>query len=153
MPTQHDWTSRHNHRTVADTVNKATRSRMMSGIHGKNTKPEVAVRKHLHSLGFRFRLHSRLLPGKPDIVLPRWRVAIQVHGCFWHQHPGCRFAYMPATNTAFWRAKLRGNVLRDERNERALAALGWRVFVIWECQIGDLDVLRDLTRDIRREME
>ena len=135
---------------MADIVSKATRSRMMAGIRGKNTKPEITVRSHLHGLGLRFRLHVRDLPGKPDIVLPRWRAIVQVHGCFWHQHTGCRFAYMPASNRTFWRTKLRGNFARDQRNNELLRLLGWRVFVVWECEVGDVAILRKLTRNIRR---
>jgi DNA mismatch endonuclease (patch repair protein) len=123
---------------------------MMSGIRGKNTKPEVIVRKYLHGLGFRFRLHSKTLPGKPDIVLPRWRTVVQVHGCFWHQHEGCRFAYMPTSNRQFWRTKLRGNAKRDRRTEKSLRDLGWRVFVVWECEVGNDVNLRRLARNIQR---
>lgn len=122
---------------MADIVDPRTRSRMMSGITGKNTRPEIAVRRFLHSRGFRFRLHSRHLPGRPDIVLPRYATIVQVHGCFWHQHPGCRFAYKPASNAAFWRQKLADTVRRDARSAAALEALGWQVLTIWECEVGD----------------
>ena len=135
---------------MADIVSKATRSRMMAGIRGKNTKPEVTVRSYLHGLGLRFRLHVLDLPGKPDIVLPRWRTVVQVHGCFWHQHPSCRFAYMPASNRNFWRTKLRSNFERDQRNNELLRQLGWRVFVMWECEVGDVAILHKLARNIRR---
>lgn len=134
---------------MADVVSKAVRSRMMSGIRGKNTKPEVEVRRFLHGRGLRFRLHDRTLPGRPDIVLPRWGTVVLVHGCFWHQHKGCRFAYMPASNTNFWREKLGGNVNRDRRNAAALRALGWRVLHVWECETKSDRKLESLARRIR----
>ena len=106
----------------------------MSGIRGKNTKPEIAVRKLLFARGFRYRLHYKRLPGTPDMVFPKHRVAVFVNGCFWPAH-GCRQSKMPATNTEFWAAKLGRNNKNDQRNEQALLALGWRVAVIWECSI------------------
>jgi DNA mismatch endonuclease (patch repair protein) len=135
---------------MADIVSKAVRSRMMSGIRGKDTKPEVQVRRFLHSRGLRFRLHDRTLPGRPDIVLPRWRTVVLVHGCFWHQHKGCRFAYMPASNASFWREKLGGNVKRDRRNVLALRALGWRVLHFWECETKSEHKLAQLEGRIRK---
>jgi DNA mismatch endonuclease, patch repair protein len=119
---------------MADIVDAPTRSRMMSGIKGKNTTPELIVRRYLHARGFRYRLHVRQLAGRPDLVLPRHRVAIEVRGCFWHRHPGCRFAYTPRSNREFWTQKLNRNVKRDARNLAALVAEGWRVLVIWECE-------------------
>lgn len=110
---------------------------MMSSIKGKNTVPEVLVRRFLHARGFRFRLHRRDLPGRPDLVLPRRRVAVLIHGCFWHGHSGCRYFRLPGTRTEFWSAKIAANVGRDARTERALAELGWRVFLVWECAIRD----------------
>ena len=118
---------------MTDVVSRETRSRMMSGIRGKNTRPELIVRKMLFAAGFRFRLHRRDLPGVPDIVLPGSRVAIFVHGCFWHCHRKCLYAKIPATRPDFWREKLEGNAFRDQRNVAALLALGWRVLVVWEC--------------------
>jgi DNA mismatch endonuclease (patch repair protein) len=106
---------------------------MMSGIRGKNTKPEHVVRKALFAAGFRFRLHRRDLPGVPDILLPGLRVAIFVHGCFWHRHRKCLYAKMPTTRSDFWREKLEGNESRDRKNVEALLAFGWRVLVVWEC--------------------
>lgn len=120
---------------MADIVDKATRSRMMAGIGGKNTKPEMMLRRALHAQGFRFRLHVASLPGKPDIVLPKHRAVILVHGCFWHRHPGCRFATTPATRPDFWSEKFRQNVLRDQRNQAALSNQGWRVATVWECDL------------------
>ena len=122
---------------MVDVVDKATRSRMMSGIRGRNTKPEVALRKALHRLSLRFRLHDHKLPGRPDIVLPKFGAVVQVHGCFWHHHPGCRFATSPGTNQAFWTAKFEANVRRDRETKAALLALGWRVAIVWECSIKD----------------
>ena len=105
----------------------------MSAIRGKNTKPERAVRGYLHARGFRYRLHRSDLPGKPDLVLPKYRLAIFVHGCFWHRHEGCFYATSPATRKNFWRDKLEGNAARDKRQQEALLQAGWRVLVIWEC--------------------
>nr|WP_196481882.1 very short patch repair endonuclease [Burkholderia vietnamiensis] len=119
-----------------DTVDPATRSRMMAGIRSTNTRPELTVRKFLHAQGFRFRLHHGALPGRPDIVLPKWRTAIFVHGCFWHRHPGCDKATTPSTNVEKWRAKFSDNVARDRKVRDALVNNGWKVIVIWECGIG-----------------
>src|SRR5437867_1040953 len=113
------------------------RSAMMARIGQKDTAPEIFVRKLLHRLGFRFRLHRRDLPGTPDIVLAGQRVALLVHGCFWHRHPGCRFAYIPKSRTDFWSAKFARNVARDREVLEKLRALGWRAHVIWECETGD----------------
>lgn len=118
-----------------DIVSKETRSRMMAGIRRGNTAPELAVRKFLHRHGFRYRLHHRKLPGTPDIVLPRYRLCIFIHGCFWHRHPGCKYASTPRTREAFWQAKFAQNIERDARNRNALLHLGWRVFELWECGI------------------
>jgi DNA mismatch endonuclease (patch repair protein) len=118
-----------------DVVDATTRSRMMSGIRSKDTKPEMIVRRYLHSRGFRFRLHARNLPGSPDLVLPKHKAAIFVHGCFWHRHQGCRYATTPASNADRWQQKFDGNVERDQRKAKALDAAGWRVFVVWECDL------------------
>lgn len=119
------------------------RSRVMSMIPGKDTRPERVVRSLLHRIGFRFRLHRRDLPGKPDIVLPRRKTVIFVHGCFWHQHQGCKDATIPKTNTEFWLNKFNRNVERDLKAATALRVAGWRVLYVWECQINDLDALAD----------
>lgn len=119
---------------MADIVDKATRSRMMSGIRGKNTKPELVLRKTLHRMGFRYRLHVSGLPGRPDIVLPKYKAVIFVHGCFWHRH-NCRYFKWPKTNVRFWKDKFTGNKLRDRKSLRELRNSGWRTLVIWECQI------------------
>ena len=106
----------------------------MSRIRGRDTQPELAVRSVLHRAGYRFRLHRKDLPGCPDIVLPKHRTVVLVHGCFWHRHPGCRFAYTPKSRIGFWQKKFDANVERDRRNVRALRALDWRVITVWECQ-------------------
>jgi DNA mismatch endonuclease, patch repair protein len=124
---------------MVDIVDSATRSRMMSGIQSKNTKPEIIVRKFLHSRGFRFRLHVGSLPGKPDIVLPKYRAIVFVHGCFWHRHEGCRLAYTPKTRTDFWVDKLRKNADRDSTAVLALLESGWRLATIWECSLRDAE--------------
>lgn len=116
-----------------DVVSSVKRSEMMSGIRGRNTRPELQVRAYLHARGLRFRLHRKDLPGRPDVVLPKYRVAVFVHGCFWHRHPGCKFTTEPATREDFWRQKFAANVSRDLRNQEALLQAGWRVLVIWEC--------------------
>jgi DNA mismatch endonuclease (patch repair protein) len=121
----------------------------MSQVKGKNTKPEVLVRSLLHRLGYRFRLHRKNLPGRPDIVLPKYRTVIFVHGCFWHQHPGCKRAALPKQNTDFWLQKLRTNAERDEQTLRALAELGWKTVVLWTCELKDIE---KLTSEIREAL-
>lgn len=120
-----------------DRLTRERRSWNMSRIRSRDTKPELLVRSVLHRLGFRFRLNSVRLPGRPDVVLTRHRTAVFVHGCFWHRHAYCRFAYQPKSNVGFWTEKFGQNVARDSRNKRALRRLGWRVFVVWECQAAD----------------
>jgi len=120
------------------------RSAIMRAVPRKNSKPEMIVRRVLHSLGYRFRLHRRELPGTPDIVLPKHRLAIFVHGCFWHRHPGCRLASTPRTRADFWQSKFDRNVERDAASTHALRALGWSVLVIWECQTRDVGGLSKL---------
>lgn len=121
---------------------------MMSGIRGRDTKPELIVRSYLHKAGLRFRLRSKL-PGKPDLVFPRFRTAVFVHGCFWHRHVGCRYTAVPATNRAFWNAKFSANVRRDKKVARLLQGLGWHVVVVWECQLSPPE-LHSLKREILR---
>lgn len=106
----------------------------MSRIRAKDTKPEIAVRRLLHGMGFRFRLHASRLPGCPDIVLPRWKTVVLVHGCFWHRHKNCEFAYTPKTRVGFWIPKLSANAERDKRNLKLLKSSGWRPLVVWECE-------------------
>lgn len=120
---------------MVDVVDRATRSRMMAGIRGKDTKPEVLVRRMLHRAGFRYRLHDKRMPGRPDIVLPRYQVVIFVHGCFWHRHEGCRFCTVPATRPDFWHDKFAANVERDAKHSKSLIANDWRVATVWECAL------------------
>lgn len=117
---------------MADVVDKATRSRMMSGIRSRDTRPEMLIRKALHAQGFRYRLHDKSLPGKPDLVFPKYKAAIFIHGCFWHGHD-CRYFKVPQTRTAFWLEKIAGNRQRDARQLTQLQSNGWRVLLIWEC--------------------
>lgn len=117
-----------------DIVDKQTRSRMMSGIRSKNTKPELLVRRLLHRRGFRYRLHVSGLPGKPDLVFPKYHAVVFVHGCFWHGHE-CKLFRMPGTRTEFWKRKITGNRQRDRRESKALAKLGWRIAIVWECAL------------------
>lgn len=131
-----------------DVVDAATRSRMMTGIRGKDTKPELVVRSFLHRAGLRFRLHVSL-PGKPDLVLPKYRAAVFVHGCFWHRHEGCRYTTTPASNVAFWQEKFAANVRRDAEVKQQLKKLGWRVVVIWSCELDDRSMSR-LAATIRK---
>jgi DNA mismatch endonuclease (patch repair protein) len=119
---------------VVDIVDAATRSRMMSGIRHKNTQPELFIRRALHRRGFRFRLHSRDLPGRPDLVFPKLKAAILVHGCFWHAHD-CDLFRLPATRREWWQQKIYGNRARDERVTAALAADGWSTMTVWECAL------------------
>jgi DNA mismatch endonuclease (patch repair protein) len=130
-----------------DRISKERRSWNMSRIKAENTSPEKSVRSALHRAGLRFRLHQRTLKGRPDIVLPRFRTVIFVHGCFWHRHPGCSFAYTPKTRIAFWQKKFDENVARDRRTCRDLRKSGWRVLVVWECKTNDP---ADLTMRIAR---
>lgn len=120
---------------MADVVSKEIRSRMMAGIRGSNTAPELALRQEMHARGFRFRLHVGGLPGRPDLVFPKYRAVVLVHGCFWHRHAECRFTTTPATNAAFWSAKFAGNVARDARNLAMLHDVGWRTAIVWECEV------------------
>jgi DNA mismatch endonuclease (patch repair protein) len=120
---------------MADVHTKAVRSYNMSKIKGKDTKPEVLVRKFLHSKGFRFRLHPKGLIGKPDIVLPKYKTIIFVHGCFWHGHEGCRYYVIPKSRTEFWLNKVASNQARDYHVQNQLEANGWKVVVVWECEL------------------
>lgn len=134
---------------MADVVDRATRSRMMSGIRGRDTKPEMQVRSYLHRAGLRFRLHASL-PGKPDLVFPKHHGVVFVHGCFWHRHSSCRYATTPSSNAELWQAKFDANVSRDKRVTRQLRGEGWRVFVVWACDINE-SRMQSLARKIRGE--
>lgn len=125
-----------------DVVDAAKRSKMMAGIKSKNTVPEMMVRRFLHAKGFRYRLHARKLPGSPDVVLPKHKVVVLIHGCFWHRHPSCRFSTNPSSNVERWTLKFQGNIERDARNSAALRALGWKVLVVWECELRSAAVKR-----------
>lgn len=131
-----------------DVVDQATRSRMMSRIRGKDTKPEKIVRSHLHRAGLRFRLQAKL-PGRPDLVLPKYKTAIFVHGCFWHRHEGCRYTTMPSSNVHFWQTKFDANIRRDARVRRQLEELGWYVEIAWSCQLDEPELDR-LAKKVRQ---
>lgn len=120
---------------MTDIVDQQTRSRMMSGIRGKDTKPELALRRALHARGFRFRLHSKAVHGRPDLVLPKYRAVVFVHGCFWHRHEGCRYTTTPSTRQEFWHAKFTASVARDAAVRGKLLKDGWRVATVWECAL------------------
>lgn len=137
---------------MVDIVDRETRSRMMSGIKGRNTEPEMIVRRLLHGMGYRYRLHAKDLPGRPDIVFRRRRAAILVQGCFWHRHPdpNCRLARLPKSRIDFWLPKLEGNRIRDQANLERLSSLGWRVLLVWECQLRDRE---QLVNELRRFVE
>lgn len=120
---------------MSDVHTPATRSYNMSQIKGKNTKPELLVRQYLHAQGLRYRLHDKKLPGKPDLVLPKYKTVVFVHGCFWHKHEGCRYFVVPKTRTEFWLNKIGKNVINDERQQAELTAAGWKVLTVWECEL------------------
>ena len=137
---------------MTDVVDTSTRSRMMAGIRSRDTKPEMQVRKYLHASGFRFRLNVRSLPGSPDLVLAKWRTVIFVHGCFWHRHEDCTFAYTPKSRQDFWLEKFEKNVIRDVNAIAALKAAGWKVIVVWECTLRASQrdaALAELVQEIR----
>jgi DNA mismatch endonuclease (patch repair protein) len=126
---------------LADIFSKKIRSDIMSKIKGKNTEPERVVRSLLHRMGYRFRIHRADLPGKPDIVLSKYKVVIFVHGCFWHHHRDCKYAYEPKTRAEFWKNKFKKNAERDQKIKTELSKMGWRVGVVWECETRDKNML------------
>jgi DNA mismatch endonuclease (patch repair protein) len=126
-----------------DKISAERRSWNMSRIQAKNSKPEVAVRHLLHGMGYRFRLHVISLPGRPDIVLPKYRSVVFVNGCFWHRHPGCKYAYVPKSRLDFWTRKFEGNTSNDRKVIEELKALGWKVVTIWECEVKDKEELAE----------
>jgi len=132
---------------MTDRISEARRSWNMSRIRGKDTKPEIAVRSMLHGLGYRFRLHRNDLPGRPDIVLPSRKTVVLVHGCYWHRHPGCRYAYSPKSRVDFWEKKFAENIARDRRNMDELQSIGWRALVVWECELREPDELKNRLKD------
>lgn len=131
---------------MADVHTTSTRSFNMSRIRGKDTKPEMLVRQYLHARGMRYRLHTKELPGKPDLVFPGLRTVVFVHGCFWHRHEGCRYFVVPKTRTDFWLGKIGRNVANDERQQQELKVQGWRVLVVWECELRPPQRERTLER-------
>ena len=131
---------------MADIVDQQTRSRMMAGIKGKNTKPELALRRALHARGFRYRLHSKKVHGRPDLILPKHCAVVFVHGCFWHRHAGCRYATTPSTRAEFWQAKFEANVARDAIAFRELSGAGWRVATVWECALRKPDQVAETSK-------
>jgi DNA mismatch endonuclease (patch repair protein) len=130
----------------ADRVTPEHRSKIMSMIKGKNTLPEMVVRSVCHEMGLRYRLHRKDLPGKPDLVFPKHRLCIFVHGCFWHRHPDCKYAYTPKSRLDFWLPKFTRNVQRDLTVQEALQTLGWKVVIVWECHTKDRELLRNEIR-------
>ena len=132
---------------MADTLSKEARSERMARVRGKDTQPEMRVRRLTHAMGYRYRLHDKRLPGRPDMVFPGRRKVIFVHGCFWHRHPGCPRTRMPKSRVGFWREKLDANAARDERNRAELHRLGWDVLVVWECESEDVEATRQRVRD------
>lgn len=135
---------------MVDNISKKERSRVMSLVKQKDTGPEIAVRSFLHRRGFRYRLHDKRLPGKPDMVFPKYKCVLFIHGCFWHGHhdPNCKLARTPKSNIKFWKEKVVSNQKRDERNISKLKKMGWRVLLVWECQIRETRVLETLVQKI-----
>ena len=138
---------------MADNHRKEIRSYNMSQIKGKNTKPEMLVRKFLHATGFRYRLHSKNLPGKPDIILPKYKTVIFVHGCFWHGHKMCKYFVLPETNTSFWLNKINGNISRDVLVKKALKKEKWKVITIWQCKLKNDKIEKTLTALVNNILE
>ena len=138
---------------VADTLTPNERSKRMSLIRGKDSSPELKLRRLVHGMGFRYRLHVKDLPGKPDLVFPSRRAVIFMHGCFWHRHPGCKLARMPKSKSDFWRSKLEGNRERDLRNQEMLKKLGWHVLVIWECEMENIEKVSNKVREFLQGRE
>jgi DNA mismatch endonuclease (patch repair protein) len=134
-----------------DSVSPERRSEIMGRVAGENTGPEIAVRRLLHRLGYRFRLHRKNLPGKPDVVLPKWRTVVLIHGCFWHRHDGCPNTRTPKSKVEFWTRKFAENVERDRKAKAQLESLGWRVLVIWECELKDVEALAERVEHFIKE--
>jgi DNA mismatch endonuclease (patch repair protein) len=139
-------------RSMTDRLTPAERSALMSRVRGKDTRPELAVRRLLHGLGFRFRLHRRDLPGTPDLVLPKYNAVVMVHGCFWHGHRGCKAATVPKTRTDYWLEKIAANRRRDARDSRRLRRLGWKVVVVWQCETKNSEALQRLGRSFSEKL-
>lgn len=137
---------------MADVLNPEQRHRCMSNIKGKDTKPEMIVRRHIHACGYRYGLHNSKLPGKPDIVLRRLKTVIFIHGCFWHGHAGCKYFRLPSTRTEFWENKINTNIERDKRNIEELERQGWHVIVIWECNLKSKDIREETLHKLIQEL-
>jgi len=138
---------------LTDTLSPKERSRRMSLIRGTGSAPEMKLRRLVHRMGFRYRLHVKELPGKPDLVFPSRCAVIFMHGCFWHRHKGCKLARLPKSKLEFWKPKLEANRKRDLRNQRQLKALGWRVLVVWECEMADTERVSAVVREFLRQKE
>ncbi|WP_085316690.1 very short patch repair endonuclease [Derxia lacustris] len=137
---------------MTDHVPPVVRSAIMAAVHPQNSGPELAVRKRLHALGYRYRLHAAKLPGRPDIVFPGRKKVVFVHGCFWHRHENCRFATMPKTRTQFWRDKFARNLARDERDIADLEAAGWKCHIVWQCELKDIErAIGDVVRFLEEQ--
>ena len=137
---------------MVDFLSPVERSKRMSRIRSSNTAPEVALRRGLHALGLRFRLHRKDLPGKPDIVLTRYRTVVFVHGCFWHRHNGCKIATTPKSNTEFWIHKFESNVARDIQSRASLEVMGWKVITVWECELASTQMTASAARRVAGEI-
>ena len=135
---------------MADVHDKATRSKNMAAIKGKNTKPEILVRKFLHAQGFRFRLHDKKLPGKPDIVLPKYKTVIFIHGCFWHGHKNCKYFVVPKTRTEWWLNKINSNIANDTKAVRALKKESWKIIHLWECDLKPANAEKRLSTLLKK---
>ena len=135
---------------MADVHTKEIRSYNMSMIKGKNTKPEMLVRKFLHTNGYRYKLHDKSLPGKPDIVLPKYKTVIFVHGCYWHGHKNCKYFVVPKTRTEWWLNKINGNIANDEKAAKALKKEGWKIITIWECNLKPAKVAKTLNALLKK---
>jgi len=135
---------------MADVHDKAIRSKNMAAIKSKNTKPEMLVRKFLHANGYRYRLHDSKLPGKPDIVLPKYKTVIFVHGCFWHGHKNCKYFVVPKTRTEWWLNKINGNIVNDAKAAKALKIEGWKIINLWECNLKSSKTDKTLTALLKK---
>ena len=138
---------------MADIYSPSKRSDIMAKISGKETKPEVIVRKFLFANGFRYRKNDKKLPGKPDIVLPKYKTVVFVHGCFWHNHEGCRYAKLPTTRKELWENKIGNNKIRDAKNKQELEARGWRVLMVWQCEISNAQKREERLSDLVKEIK
>lgn len=137
---------------IADVFSKGKRSAIMAKVKGTDTKPEIIVRKYLFSKGYRYRLHDKRYPGRPDIVIPKYRCIIFIHGCFWHGHSNCKYAKLPETNTEFWEKKIYSNIRRDKQVIDELIKDGWHVIVVWECEIKNIKTKAERLKKLEKEI-